>query len=538
MKNTTLTILTLLFGFTSFCQTFTLTSNIPCEGGNLDLHFELTGLAGCQPFTSVLTFTLEGPNLPAEPITIDTYKEINDVSSLNTGTYIVKQYCDGVYSRETSCVTTFTPAPTFTFSLSNLTPCEGSAITYATIPPSVLSDLTYYYVQLSSSTPPINLNQIQASQSGTYISKRYGTDGCVSTSSNTQTLNVITNPYLGTLSVDNLFPCPSDNISLNTTSVAGSTYAWSGPNGFTSTLQNPTIANIQVAGTGTYSLVVTNTATGCSSVASANSSIQVLVNGLPSSATAISFSDNTPCAGTTLSLNTTSVTGCTYAWSGPNGFTSTLQNPTISNIQTINNGVYSLTITNSVTGCVVSTANVNSSSIDLQIVELPIFTSSVSASDLTPCFGESVFFTTPFFPFSTFSWSGPNGFTSIERMPTLSDLQSVNTGVYSLVVTKTSTGCSSVASANSSLNLLVDCFVGLNENENSSKAITVFPNPFNQTFNLTLSELSDIEIVNSLGKLIYQNTINIGINTIDLSNISSGVYFLKCNDTVLKIIKE
>src|SRR5439155_21926133 len=43
-------------------------------------------------------------------------------------------------------------------------------------------------------------------------------------------------------------------------------------------------------------------------------------------------SNNGPiCAGSTLNLTTAAVSGATYTWAGPNGFTSTLQNPSIAN---------------------------------------------------------------------------------------------------------------------------------------------------------------------------------------------------------------
>lgn len=50
------------------------------------------------------------------------------------------------------------------------------------------------------------------------------------------------------------------------------------------------------------------------------------------------------CAGSTLSLSATTISGATYAWSGPNGFTSTLQNPTFS-YAAANAGTYTLQVT-------------------------------------------------------------------------------------------------------------------------------------------------------------------------------------------------
>ena len=59
--------------------------------------------------------------------------------------------------------------------------------------------------------------------------------------------------------------------------------------------------------------------------------------------------DGPVCAGSTLSLTASTVSGATYAWTGPNGFTSTAQNPTIPDATTAATGTYSVTAT--VNGC-------------------------------------------------------------------------------------------------------------------------------------------------------------------------------------------
>jgi hypothetical protein len=51
------------------------------------------------------------------------------------------------------------------------------------------------------------------------------------------------------------------------------------------------------------------------------------------------------CAGATIALSTPTVSGATYAWTGPNGFTSAAQNPTIPNATAANAGTYSVTVT-------------------------------------------------------------------------------------------------------------------------------------------------------------------------------------------------
>ena len=58
---------------------------------------------------------------------------------------------------------------------------------------------------------------------------------------------------------------------------------------------------------------------------------------------AIASSNSPICVGQNLQLNATG--GTNYSWSGPNGFTSSLQNPIINNATAINSGTYSCSIT-------------------------------------------------------------------------------------------------------------------------------------------------------------------------------------------------
>lgn len=73
--------------------------------------------------------------------------------------------------------------------------------------------------------------------------------------------------------------CVGGSFSLNAETVVGATYAWSGPDGFTSTEQDNTIANASLANAGTYSLVVV--ADGCASLPS---TVDVVVNVCPTPA--------------------------------------------------------------------------------------------------------------------------------------------------------------------------------------------------------------------------------------------------------------
>lgn len=115
-------------------------------------------------------------------------------------------------------------------------------------------------------------------------------------------------------------------------------YNWAGPGGYSSAVQNPTITPAAATNGGTYTLSVTHSAICPVGV----NTVTVLVNSfIPPTPT---DSTNAPlCAGNTLQLftNPNYPTGIfTYHWSGPGGFTSTQQNPTIPGVAYTDTGYY------------------------------------------------------------------------------------------------------------------------------------------------------------------------------------------------------
>ena len=65
--------------------------------------------------------------------------------------------------------------------------------------------------------------------------------------------------------------CPGQTIQLN--SSGGGTYSWTGPNNFSSSLQNPTIPNLSLSNVGTYTVTVNNG--GCTATVSTTVSINI-----------------------------------------------------------------------------------------------------------------------------------------------------------------------------------------------------------------------------------------------------------------------
>jgi hypothetical protein len=136
----------------------------------------------------------------------------------------------------------------------------------------------------------------------------------------------------------NMLTCANTNTTLTGSStVPGAQYSWIGPGGFSSSLQNPTV---NVAGT--YTLTVASPSTGCTGTDTA----LVISNTTQPDATA-GVNGGLSCSVSSVTLTGSSgVPGVSYNWSGPNGFTSALQNPSATVA-----GTYILTVTNPVNGC-------------------------------------------------------------------------------------------------------------------------------------------------------------------------------------------
>jgi len=138
-------------------------------------------------------------------------------------------------------------------------------------------------------------------------------------------------------------------------------YTWTGPTGssFTSTLEYPTKFTAQVTPTVTTAGVYTVTATTSTGHTSQPATVTVII---APSAPKLTYSKTT--VGGTLTLTATlaaNATGTTttYSWSGPNGFTSTVQNPTIPNATRMATGLYTMTYITDGNKSLAGTVNVN-----------------------------------------------------------------------------------------------------------------------------------------------------------------------------------
>lgn len=232
-----------------------------------------------------------------------------------------------------------------------------------------------------------------------------------------------------TATAGGVLTCASTSVTLSGVSTTpGVTYSWTGPNGFSSTVQNPPVST-----PGVYTLTVTSPSTGCSASDTANVTQNITSLAVTASAGSIlTCKDST----TVLSGSATG-TGLTYSWTGPGSFSSAVQNPTVKTA-----GIYTLTVTNPASGCTgTDTALVT------QNKTVPVVTAT--AQGQLNCATPLVSLSGSFTPSSgvTFGWTGPNGYTSTTQNPSIAV-----PGIYTLTVTGTSNGCAGSDTALVALN--------------------------------------------------------------------------------------
>jgi hypothetical protein len=130
-------------------------------------------------------------------------------------------------------------------------------------------------------------------------------------------------------------------------------------------------------------------------------------------------------AGGRVRCRTAAVSGATYRWTGPNGFTANIRNVTIDNATPDHAGEYFVTVT--VNGC---TSAPGSTEVEVNSMDSP------AAFNNGPiCEGENLELSTPTVENATYSWTGPNGFTSTQQNPLIPGASPLNAGIYEVTIT-------------------------------------------------------------------------------------------------------
>ena len=381
--------------------------------------------SNCSASTGSITNIVASGNSPF------TYTWTNASSSVVANTATLGNQPAGTYNLQIKdnlgCISSFGPysiinpgAPTApTASASTTSLCAGATINLFASSSSSGASFTWsgpnsFTANIANPTIPSATNLM----SGIY-SVFATSAGCSGPAQNV-TVTVNNNPNPIASSSQSVY-CAGSTFSLFASSAAS--YTWTGPSSFSSNLQNPVINPVTISNSGLYNLAVTS-AQGCLG----NTTINVTINANPS---LVAFATNTGvCTGNSINLNATG--GNSYVWNGPNGFNSLLQNPSIANSSTLNTGNYSVTATNTLTGCSSNTI------IAVNILGAPQFTAAALNSSV--CTNASINLIANGSGITTYSWTGPSSYTANGPNQTITNSTSSNAGNYSITVTDAN-GC-------------------------------------------------------------------------------------------------
>jgi NH3-dependent NAD+ synthetase len=106
--------------------------------------------------------------------------------------------------------------------------------------------------------------------------------------------------------------------------------------------------------------------------------------------------------------------------------------------------------------------------------------------------------------------------------PSTQDLAGIAAGTYTVVVTDDVTGCTATETTT------IDSQVGIYEV--LENLFEIYPNPSNGIFNIAMNQVQDnmnIEILNSIGQVVYNSPVTSTITEVNISNVESGNYFVR-----------
>lgn len=379
----------------------------------------------------------------------------------------------------------------------------------------------------------------------------------------------VTNALVGTTNV------------YSTTAVAGLTYSWtqSGTSTITTAVTSSSISVNAPNTTSTYTIELSRAVGTCV----ATSSVAVNVATCFSLNPTVGLNHSSIlCSGNPVLLVCNYVPSGTIVptlfWSGPNSFTSSIAQPTITNSSALNSGEYTLTIDNG--GCP------SSKTVSLSVVPSPTVT--VSASSTNVCSGSTTTLTAS--GAQSYQWN-PGGGTTVDYIITPSSngnysvtgtgsFNCTSEAVISIVVspnptitastnvnllcpgdnsTLTANGAVTYAWSNGSvgnnvvisptinttytvvgtdanncsgattlIQLVTEC-TGIEKNNVTNNSVRLFPNPAKNLLNVEFETegTKTMEVFNEIGQVVLtSHTINKRAQ-IDVSHLPNGLYLIK-----------
>ncbi|MDO8999366.1 MAG: T9SS type A sorting domain-containing protein [Bacteroidota bacterium] len=304
--------------------------NIPAMqasfGGNLNSQntapaFTSIGDLHLVPATNAL---LDNTGTPIVGITVDIDNQVRNAVTPDVGA-------------DEFSAPTCTAASSGTLANNSYSVCDGQLITVTSNSVSAGAGTVYQWLSSTSATGPFtNVTGGSGANTPSYITNTLTTGNiyyqlqttCTSLSL-TSVSNVATvaiNP-VPTASVAAMAPiCAGQNLTFTSTTNIGNTFSWTGPNSFTSNVQNPIIASVTTSANGIYTLVVS--ASNCSATAETTT---VTVN---STILDISANPNFVCTSGTTTLTATG-NALTYTWSTNSNLQSIVETVTATTVYSV-----------------------------------------------------------------------------------------------------------------------------------------------------------------------------------------------------------
>jgi hypothetical protein len=344
-----------------------------------------------------------------------------------------------------------------------------------------------------------NTSSYTATASGNY-SIHITAGGCTTTSN---IIAVTVNPAPNATASSNSPVCVGQTINLNGGSTTGgATFSWTGPNTFSSALEDPAIAGATAANAGTYTVTVT--ANGCT--ATATTSVLV-TTGAPATPSAIN-GDISICAGSTNTYDVTNDPNAgSYTWTLPIGWTGSSTTNSVSATANASGGTISVTATN---GCGTSAAATITVTVNPNPVA--VITQSGNILNVTGTY-------------ASYQWYGPSGLIAGATNPSYTPTSSGN---YYCQVTDAN-GCTDDSNP-------ITITVSVN-NTTKNVAINLYPNPNTGSFTIEGAFTSNdgkanIAIVDVAGRIVQTQEVFVNNNKLSVridmtSSLAAGVYTVK-----------
>lgn len=415
------------------------------SSNNLCLDTPINFLASSNFSGSGVTYAWSGPNSFSSTANSPTVIMSASAEGLYTLSATLAGCGTGTYSRYFKAIT---PVVTASSSIGSSSICEsgtGSVTLFANLNgsnstnPTSPTTATYAWTGpdgFSSTTRNPVISPLTVSKSGTYTLTVTLSGGCSEVITKKLGLKIVSSPEPNI----NYSPitgsyCTNDSISLNmynNTSIGttGVSYLWTMPDGTTSTLSQP---RVKINEGGTFLLTSTFTG-GCTG--SYTKSITIY----PSSSPGIGYPNQSTCVGQNYTFSSYSYPAAfSYNWTGPGGFTATGQTPVINNVSAANAGNYVVVVTSP------NCPNTSSATVPLSVAATcpvpvtcnsSIITGNYNGTFRCPSSNTYIraFISNPT-PGTTYSWSGPNGFTANTPEILFNNLQVVSYGIYTCTVT-------------------------------------------------------------------------------------------------------